>query len=289
MGYTLRDLHQILFEGDNKWQFLYDNGLLLGQRVCPKCGVLCNAYAQKAWNYFQCPVCLKTSSYTAGSIFHKARLPIEGIVLLLYYYARKTHPSEIQYEINVSAQAITDWFKVFRGHISLYVQGLPPIGGLALDVEVDECALAKQKYHVGRLPNIIWVIGAIERRTGEIRMARIPNRTAQVMGWFIRRNINTGSIVHTDQHKGYLHLDNPASGYVHLTVCHKTNFVDPVTGSYTQTIERNWVEVRCDKMERRGYEHEYIQDYLDEIVFRKHLRIRGVDAFLAVMQLCQAK
>jgi len=61
--------------------------------------------------------------------------------------------------------------------------------------------------------------------------------------WFVQitRHVQPGSIVMTDEWRGYNGMDtwtNPP--YVHMTVNHSKHFVDPVTGANTQRIESCW-------------------------------------------------
>ena len=57
-----------------------------------------------------------------------------------------------------------------------------------------------------------------------------------------RKQLN---FIHSDQWKAYSKL--PDHGYVHETVNHSVNFIDPTSGAHTQTIECLWrhVKVRC--------------------------------------------
>lgn len=53
----------------------------------------------------------------------------------------------------------------------------------------------------------------------------------------------------------------------HLSVNHKTNFVDPETGAHTQGIERTWREVRAN-ISKYGTKKEHLVSYLAEYLFK---------------------
>ena len=54
----------------------------------------------------------------------------------------------------------------------------------------------------------------------------------------ILKHVHPGTIIHTDCWKAYSKLVE--HGYVHGTVNHSENFVDPESGAHTQSIESNW-------------------------------------------------
>ncbi len=57
-------------------------------------------------------------------------------------------------------------------------------------------------------------------------------------------------------------------GYIHQKVYHSKWFVDPVSGSHTQGIERMWVDAKSGLREHRRPTH-LLQSHLDEIAWRK--------------------
>ena len=65
----------------------------------------------------------------------------------------------------------------------------------------------------------------------------------------IQRYVAPGTTVITDKWKGYTNLGN--HGYVHLDVNHSQNFVDPLTGSFTNSIKGTWTHVK-NRVLRRG-------------------------------------
>ena len=69
-------------------------------------------------------------------------------------------------------------------------------------------------------------------------MVVILNKAAATLIPIIQNYIKPGSTIHTDELLSYSWLGT--LGYVHQTVNHSTNFVDPITGGYTQNIEGSW-------------------------------------------------
>lgn len=80
-----------------------------------------------------------------------------------------------------------------------------------------------------------------------------------------------GSNVHTDEHASYISFFSNNSQYIYDNVNHKTNFVNPVTGTHTQNIENLWSQFKKFKR-RKGYSKlQYLSSYLDEFRLRKKI------------------
>jgi len=73
----------------------------------------------------------------------------------------------------------------------------------------------------------------------------VEKRDANTLLPIIQNEVLKGTTIHSDQWKAYSKL--PDHGYVHETVNHSVNFIDPTSGAHTQTIECLWrhVKVRC--------------------------------------------
>ena len=72
-----------------------------------------------------------------------------------------------------------------------------------------------------------------------------------------------------------------ANGFTHLTVKHKYNFVDPVSGAHTQTTERPWRGPKDENRKRQGTIRAFVDSYLCEHMWRS--RLNGRDAFDAIL------
>ena len=80
----------------------------------------------------------------------------------------------------------------------------------------------------------------IERGESGYRLEICPNNwcSEETLIPLIQKHGAKGTEIHTDLWKGYFNQEN--YGYKHLTVNHTENFVDPMTGAYTQNIESSW-------------------------------------------------
>lgn len=87
------------------------------------------------------------------------------------------------------------------------------------------------QYHVGRRITQRWVLGLInlEQPTKPVFLY-VPNRNRRTLTGVISHFIPSGSTIVTDCWSGYNYLT--ARGYLHLTVNHSRNFVDPNTGKH---------------------------------------------------------
>ena len=114
------------------------------------------------------------------------------------------------------------------------------ISGSGMIVKIDESKFGKRKNNQGHLVEGVWVVGGCEKDGRGIFAVPVQNRSAQTLLQIINRYVRPGSIIYTDCWRGYRTNDLAALGFHHNTVNHTFNFVDPVTGVHTNTIEGTW-------------------------------------------------
>ncbi len=69
-----------------------------------------------------------------------------------------------------------------------------------------------------------------------VRFIIVPDCRGSTLIPIIEKYVQTGSRVVSDKWAGYKRLSY--FEYIHETVCHKRNYVNPETGWHTQAIER---------------------------------------------------
>ena len=81
-------------------------------------------------------------------------------------------------------------------------------------------------------------------RVRDIRCFAVQRRNRQTLQPIIERNVAPGTTIRSDQWRAYSTISQWAPGYTHETVNHSENFVDPVSGAHTQSIERAWLDLK---------------------------------------------
>lgn len=147
-------------------------------------------------------------------------------------------------------------------------------------MEIDETKLGKRKYHRGRLVEGVWILGMIERGSKNYRLEICPDnrRDSSTLLNLILKHIALGTEIHTDCWRGYNKLEE--YGYIHKTVNHSSNFVNPENLAHTQNIENSWRWLKR-RLTRGGVPKKDLYMH-----FAEYLWFRNVSDGDHFMQLC---
>ena len=141
------------------------------------------------------------------------------------------------------------------------------IGGVGKVVEIDEAKFGKRKYNRGRRREGHWVLGGVERGSDNVFMQIVPSRDAATLLPIILANVEPGTEIHTDEWKSYARLNR--QGFVHRSVNHSIQFVNPLNGAHTQSIECTWAHAKKKYKRMHGTSKPLFGTYLIEFMWRK--------------------
>ena len=78
-----------------------------------------------------------------------------------------------------------------------------------------------------------------------LRMFHVLRRDEATLRAIITRHVAPGTTVWSDEWAAYRNIQHwPGFNYVHQTVKHQVNFINPNTGAHTQRIEVDWGHVK---------------------------------------------
>ena len=281
------DLNELFTNEDVALQFAYEYDLLYDGGVCestPNCRgnyQIVNDSSTKYGFRLRCSHCGKTKSLLFNSIFTRSHLQINKVLHLMYCWALE-YPCELAaHEVKVSLPTVSNFFQAFRQACRHTIENEPqqPIGGVGYNVEIDESIISKRKNNVGRVLNEIWVFGGVCRETHERFIFKVNNRNAETLLPIIEEMILPGSTIHSDGWRAYNGISSLPNGYTHFVVNHSQNFVDPITGSHTQTVERMWREVKRIRRRYEGIRREDVNYHLAEYMWRETRQVNFNNAF----------
>ena len=256
------------------WQLFVRVGLIPAVPRCPVClRPLPTTKARKNLHFsLPCSPCGLNFNVLANTYLYDVR-PIRKFLATLKCWCNGDTVESIRAATGIAKKT---WFKyrdIIYNVVTATLQrarenGQLMLGGPGVIVEVDECHLHKRKYNrgVGLATEAVWAVGLIERRNdGQRRSAFLltVRRNADVLVPFIQQNVLPGSILVSDQWKGY--TDDLERDYTRFTINHSVLFGRTITISgmliliNTNHIEREWVEVR--KVVRHVAEERYSLEF----------------------------
>jgi transposase-like protein len=253
--------------------------------ACPACsGVKAWPLQTKAWTW-ECAGCGKQTSVTAGTIMHHSKLPLTTWFWAAYLMA--THSNgisalQLQRQLALGSYK-TAWLLCAKLRGSMVAPGRNPLTGL---VEVDETEIpCRSKYDPvtgggGRSrQGKILVVGAVEVADGgpgRVRLAQVPDYSAQSLHPFIAQNLAPGATAKTDGWSAY--SGAPAVNH------------DPrVVGKMAAHIVLPWAHRVFSNLKvwalgvYHGLRRRHLQSYLDEFVFRFNRRRTRHAAFRSLL------
>lgn len=219
-------------------KYLFKKGVLEKKKICYKCkSIMIIDINQKIYR------CQKKGHNISCSIFNQTFLStckfgVHNLLKICYLYLHKVPTTEIVKMTGIQSEAVTSWCLFLREMLAddLNTEDIR-IGGENVIVEIDETKLGKRKYNRGHLVDGVWVVGGIERTPQKKAfLIEVADRTSDTLQNVISTFVLPGSIIYTDCFAAYnractnLNLE-------HFTVNHKENYVDPISGTHTNTIE----------------------------------------------------
>ncbi|CAI6358935.1 unnamed protein product [Macrosiphum euphorbiae] len=185
-------------------------------------------------------------------------------------------------ELEISRHTIVDWSNFCR---EVMYDGLVAhkvkIGGVGVEVEIDESKFGKRKYHRGHAVEGQWVFGGVERGTNKCFLVPVEKRDKTTLLNIIKEWILPGTTIISDCWKAYDCLND--EGYVHFKVNHSINFKDPETQQHTNTIEGLWRHAKFS-LPQYHRKKDFIGGYLAKHMFLKQIKNKN-DALIEFFKL----
>ncbi|OWZ13401.1 hypothetical protein PHMEG_00013279 [Phytophthora megakarya] len=269
-------------EGPKAAAWAMEVGLLEKQMLCPQCTqpMRLNPKARHAARRH----ITTTKSILVNSWFSKMKLTLPQALRLMFAWCMRAPQPQAAHMANYSERTVSDWYAACRVLCSKELLGGEfKIGGDGHIVEIDETSLKKKsKYGRGRHYKEFWLFGGVDRATGQW-FGRIvyDKRTKATLLPIIKQFIKPRTRIHSDMFATYVTergarthtLANnrtlASMHYEHSWVNHTLNFVDPVTGTHTNTIEGLWeMHIKRHIKAMRGMTQKYLDGYIDEYMWR---------------------
>jgi transposase-like protein len=206
---------------------------------------------------------------------------------ILWRWNLETTNAHIMAEIPVCANILIKFCKRLRQCCYNFWQANPlRLGGIGIVCQIDESLFRyKPKYHRKRAPeNEIWIFGIVDTSfsPGRGYIQVVESRAARVLLPIVHSVLRNGSIVHSDEWAAYRGLQE--SGFVHSTVNHKLNFINPQTGVHTQNAESFWGKIKYRVKIKKGIVGSELKSYCNEWMWRENV---GFGKFINLIELCK--
>ena len=260
---------------------------------CPQCGRKDVVFlqTQRKW---QCKSVHPKRQFSAkvGTIFEDSPIPLDKWLTAVWMICNcKNGVSSYEIGRTIGVTQKSAWFMLHRIRLAMKEGSFVTLGGgstgTASPVEVDETFIGGKARNMHKSRKIrleqmkttglknetkTVVAGLIDRKAGKVRAEIVPVRNVQFLDAFVRKNVQVGSVIYSDDFQGY---DNLRSRFNHEKINKQVEGY--IKGKvHTQGIENFW------SLLKRGLGGTYVAvepfhlfRYLDEQVFRFNNRKDG--------------
>ena len=281
---TLHDFYEQFPDEESCWTSLRQVRWPRGF-VCPRCGER-GSHRLRTRRLEQCRSCRHQTSVTAGTIFHKTRVPLRTWFLAIFYLGRhKKGISALQLQRDTGLGSYqTAWTLLHKIRSAL---GHRPEFRLIGLVEVDEAYVGGAVSGGARgrgAPNKALVAGVVEQRehsAGSVRLAVVPQASQDELVPFVRGVIDAAdATVLTDRWRTYRQLSA-------VGVDHRPH----IQGNCARAAEiLPWIHKVFSNLKTwlRGTFHgvspKHLPRYLQEFSYRFDRRARESELFFFVLR-----
>ena len=257
--------------------------------ICPRCGVS-RGWALDGQRLYECSSGHKVS-LTAGTILHRTRQSLLTWFHAAYLLSTLTPGiSALQFQRQFGLKRYATAFEILHKIRSVLVA--PDREPLRGEIEVDETFIGgRDPDRDGRGGDKVLVVGAREivrqphserTRAGRVRLQSVADASSYSLVGFVGREVQFGSIVHTDGWDGYRPLRQ--SGYHHRRVVQGKGRTAIAMLPHLHRVFSN-LKAWLQGTHHGRVEPKYLQAYLNEYTFRFNRRFWRGPAFLRALML----
>ena len=271
--------------------------------ACPKCGSL-DVYkmrsrnGQREKNYrWRCRDCKRMYSVRTGLVLEESRLPLR---IWIYAFWKACSSKKGVSALQISRECeISYKSALFLMHRIRYAMTEESPAKLSGTIEADETWIGGKprnvrstRYRAGKFSRKQWTskqpVMAMVQRGGKVRVHKIERVDAKTLGDAIRKHVEPGSKIYTDDNRSYRHLAK--QGYSHDLVNH-------TRGEYARgDVTTNTVEGFFSILKRGVYgtfhsiSKHHMHRYLAEFEFRyNHRNVDDGERTLAAISGAEGK
>ena len=259
---------------------------------CPRCGER-EAFDLPRRRLWQCKACGHQTSVTAGTVMHRTRTPLLTWFRAAFWMtAHRPGMSALQLQHTLGlARYETAWLILHKLRRAMADANREPLRGT---VETDETLIGGEQLGLrggrqlaGR--KALMVAVAVEVRgkgSGRVRAEVIPDATAPTLSRFTARNVEPGTTVLSDGHRGHEGEDGVAAqGHTHLPRAQEGSRLagtEDVVPHAHRAISQLMAWLLGT---HRGVGADQLPAYLDEFVFRWDRRRSPMAGFQTLLGL----
>jgi len=272
---TLQEAIVYFSDPDRCFQYALNLRWPNGVVSCPRCGSEKHSFIKTRRVWF-CSGCKKQFTLKVGTIFEDSPLGLDKWMCAFWMICNcKNGVSSCEIARTIGITQKSAWFMLHRIRKAMHEDVSGTLGG---EVEVDETFIGgkARNMHIGTRQRRITGTGGkgkaiafgLLERGGKVRTMYLPDRQKETVQPEIKRHVQAGAALYTDEMLGYRGL---AGDYAHKVVNHAVEYVDGRV--HTNGLENFW------SLLKRGINGTYVGvepfhlfRYLDEQSFRYNNR-----------------
>ena len=272
-----------------------------GGFVCPRCGVVGEPFRFEARpGVVRCRACRKDVSLMAGTVMERSHTPLSTWFWAAYLMASQTPGmSAVQFQRQLGLSRYETAFGILHKLRAAMVRPeRDKIGGKPQEhVEVDETWVGGRTRGEGRgVHHKVLVSCAVEvrrrkpgtkldnrkdgRYAGRVRLAVVPDRSANSLGSFVENAVAPGSLIVTDDWSGYAGLRKRGFDHHAVAECGDPEIAEeflPIIHLVFANL-KTWINGI-----HHGVSAKHLQAYLNEFTFRFNRRFYPFNSFRSLL------
>lgn len=267
---TKRELIEYMFEGLLFKREMCCKGSCSSPMKLEECKQYVDGFVWRCYTR-RCTSYQKRRSIRDESFFEGFNTPLKTLLKTLFRYVSGQQQTSILKTIDICQPTYNKLVKKLIILMKTSNDNGRKLGGFGTEIQVDETMLNfKCKSHRGRSASnrtdAICIVEVINGSINKVWAEVIINKSIKTIMPIICDRVVVGSTIYTDEHRTYFAL--PRFGFLHQSVCHKYNFIHPVSGVHTQHVESFNNVLKIEIKKRKGVLTCERSEFLSEMVWK---------------------